>query len=207
MATGARRTVLLADRDANTCALVAALADVLDLVVETVDTGAQALAALDRELPCVTLLALDLTDPPTYEVLRRVRERFGERLPVAVLSAENAQPREEIAALLIGADDYYTKPLRSDQLTAKLRRMLSHAAAYEPSASPQLTTLTRREREVLGHLVEGRSSPEIAALLCISRKTTATHIEHVLAKLGARSQAQAVAFAVRDGILNGAASS
>jgi DNA-binding CsgD family transcriptional regulator len=66
--------------------------------------------------------------------------------------------------------------------------------------------MTRRPRtySVLGHLVEGRSSSEIAELRCISRKTTSTHIEHVLAKLGARSQAQAVAFAVRDGILDSA---
>lgn len=204
MARRARRRVLLADRDVATRAMFAAVADALDVILEPVDTGAQVLPALARELPAVLLLALDLSDPPAYELLRRVRERFGERLPIGVLSAEDAQPREEIAALLLGADDYYTRPLRRDHLTAKLRRMLTHSAADQPTASPRLAALTHREHEVLRHLVDGRSSSEIAELLCISRKTSSTHIEHVLAKLGARSQAQAVAFAVRDGILDGA---
>ena len=47
-------------------------------------------------------------------------------------------------------------------------------------------------------MVDGVTAPEIAERLCITEKTTATHIEHILAKTGAHSRAQAVAFAVRD---------
>ncbi|MGC9222220.1 MAG: response regulator transcription factor [Solirubrobacteraceae bacterium] len=61
--------------------------------------------------------------------------------------------------------------------------------------------MTEREHEVLAMLVSGLSSAEIATHLCITRKTTTTHIEHILGKLGAHSQAQAVAFAVRDQIV------
>jgi DNA-binding NarL/FixJ family response regulator len=61
--------------------------------------------------------------------------------------------------------------------------------------------LTKREQDVLGLLVDGRRLPEIAEALCITRKTAATHIEHILSKLGAHSQAQAVAFAMRDKVL------
>ena len=63
--------------------------------------------------------------------------------------------------------------------------------------------LTPREREVLGLLVEGRRPSEIADLLCITRKTASTHIDHIMAKLGAHTQAQAIAFAVRDNIAFG----
>jgi two-component system, OmpR family, response regulator len=63
------------------------------------------------------------------------------------------------------------------------------------------SALTKREPDVLGLLVDGRRLPEIAETLCITRKTAGTHMEHILAKLGAHSQAQAVAFAMRDKVL------
>jgi DNA-binding CsgD family transcriptional regulator len=53
--------------------------------------------------------------------------------------------------------------------------------------------LTRREREVLRLLAEGRSDREIAAALFISPKTAGTHVSHLLGKLGVTSRAAAVA--------------
>jgi DNA-binding NarL/FixJ family response regulator len=61
--------------------------------------------------------------------------------------------------------------------------------------------LTRREIEVLLLLVEGLSQSEIAEKLFISPKTVGKHIEHILAKLGVHSRAQAVALAVRDQLI------
>jgi NADPH-dependent ferric siderophore reductase len=54
---------------------------------------------------------------------------------------------------------------------------------------------------VLQLLIDGFRSPEIAESLCITKKTAAPHIEHILAKLGAHTQAQAIAFAIRDDVL------
>ena len=54
-------------------------------------------------------------------------------------------------------------------------------------------------------LVAGEPATEIAKQLCITEKTTSTHIERILAKLGAHSRAQAVAFAVRDRLVEVAA--
>jgi two-component system, NarL family, nitrate/nitrite response regulator NarL len=52
--------------------------------------------------------------------------------------------------------------------------------------------LTPREREVLGHLAEGKSNKEIAGLLGISQSTVQNHIHNLLEKLGARSRLEAV---------------
>jgi predicted ATPase/DNA-binding CsgD family transcriptional regulator len=57
--------------------------------------------------------------------------------------------------------------------------------------------LTQREREVLQLLADGRSNPEIAAALFLSRKTVAHHVENILAKLDVDSRAAAAALAVR----------
>ena len=61
--------------------------------------------------------------------------------------------------------------------------------------------LTRRELEVLTLLASGCSNPEIATTLVISARTVATHVEHILQKLGAPTRAAAAARAVADGIL------
>jgi predicted ATPase/DNA-binding CsgD family transcriptional regulator len=61
--------------------------------------------------------------------------------------------------------------------------------------------LTRREVEVLRHLVEGKSNPEIAHALFISRKTVEHHVTGILAKLAVSTRSAAVAVAVRDSLI------
>jgi DNA-binding CsgD family transcriptional regulator/tetratricopeptide (TPR) repeat protein len=67
-------------------------------------------------------------------------------------------------------------------------------------AGPGSIPLTTREREVLALLVAGRSNPEIAAALFITRRTAATHVTNVLAKLGVETRSAAVAAAFRHGL-------
>jgi DNA-binding CsgD family transcriptional regulator len=61
--------------------------------------------------------------------------------------------------------------------------------------------LSPREREILALLADGQSQKQIAAALVISPKTVATHIQHLLSKLGVHSRAQAVAIAYRLGLV------
>jgi HD-GYP domain-containing protein (c-di-GMP phosphodiesterase class II) len=63
--------------------------------------------------------------------------------------------------------------------------------------------LTAREAEVLVRLARGRSNPEIASDLVLSRKTVSTHLEHIYAKLGVRSRTQAALYAMREGMVSG----
>ena len=65
--------------------------------------------------------------------------------------------------------------------------------------------LTAREVEVLVRLGQGRSNPEIAAELQLSRKTVSTHLEHIYAKLGVKTRTEAALFAMRHGLITTAA--
>jgi DNA-binding NarL/FixJ family response regulator len=160
-----------------------------------VATGSAALDALGGHAPTLVVIEVELEEPSGYELCRKLREQFGQGLPIVFVSSTRTEPNDEIAALLIGADDYFVRPLREERFLARVRRLLAHnQTASQRSISP----LTERERQVLGLMVDGRRSPEIAELLCITPRTVATHIEHILPKLGAHNQAQAVAFAVRD---------
>jgi non-specific serine/threonine protein kinase len=60
--------------------------------------------------------------------------------------------------------------------------------------------LTPREAEVLRLLAEGRSGPEIAEALFVSRHTVANHVSNILGKLGVSTRAAAAAYAVRHGL-------
>lgn len=62
--------------------------------------------------------------------------------------------------------------------------------------------LSARESEILSLVASGLESKEIAHELFLSHDTVRTHVAHALAKLGARSRAQAVAIAVRRGLID-----
>jgi PAS domain S-box-containing protein len=81
--------------------------------------------------------------------------------------------------------------LSTSRWGARYRR----AAAPEPRAGE----LSRREREIVHHVAQGSTGPEIAAELQISHDTVRTHVRNAMGKVGARSRAQLVAKALGDG--------
>jgi two-component system OmpR family response regulator len=187
---------LVADTDDHGCAAVCLLIGRLGLEPKAVRTGVELLDAAAKRAPALVVLDVELTEPTGFEVCLELRERYGDSLPIVFVGGSRAAPRDEVAGLLLGADDYFVKPVCADRFLARLRRLLSRA----PTRSAP-SRLTDRERDVLGLLVEGRRSAEVAEQLCITRKTASTHIEHILRKLGAHSQAQAVAIAVRERVI------
>jgi DNA-binding NarL/FixJ family response regulator len=189
--------VLVGSGDERSRDAISALVARLGLSTETVDTGVEVLAAASRRAPALVVVSVELTNPTAFEVCQELRSQFGEGLPIVLVAGAHSGPRDEIAGLLLGADDYFSIPLREDRFVARLRRLLTRAPAR-----PAPSRLTSREREVLTLLVDGRRPSEIAEQLCITRKTASTHIEHILSKLSAHSQAQAVAFAIREGIVD-----
>ena len=70
---------------------------------------------------------------------------------------------------------------------------LALSAALLNSQEPTSAALTEREDEVLRWTADGKTSPEIAEILCVSVNTVNFHVKHALAKLGAATKASAVA--------------
>ena len=90
--------------------------------------------------------------------------------------------------------------LLAEQVRAVARRAridLGSAAPTAPPPASSLASLTRREREVLDLVAEGRTNRQIAAALYISVKTASVHVSRILAKLGVTSRAEAAAVALR----------
>src|SRR5262245_1325349 len=119
--------------------------------VVTAASGELALEEIGRRLPDVILLDLMMPGIDGLEVCRRVRERS--EVPVIVLSAQGAEP-VKVQALDLGADDYLTKPFGADELMARLRVALRHAANTRGGAVFEMDGLRvdfdRRQVQVLG---------------------------------------------------------
>jgi DNA-binding NarL/FixJ family response regulator len=160
-----------------------------------VEAGHEALAEAHRSRPALVVLDVRLRDVSGYEVCRQLREAFGETLPIMFVSALRTEPYDRVGGLLLGADDYLAEPFAPDELLARVRRLV--ARSKDDSSA---LNLTKRELEILRLLASGRNQSQISAALVIAERTVATHIQHILAKLGVHSRAQAVAVAHRRGL-------
>ncbi len=72
----------------------------------------------------------------------------------------------------------------------------------DPMGRPQLQGLSEREAECLIWVSRGKSSTDIGAILGLSPRTVDSYIEKACAKLRVRTRIEAVAFAVRDGLID-----
>ena len=92
--------------------------------------------------------------------------------------------------------------LLSQQEVIEAVRLVSRQRREEREAEHTIGRLTPREREVLQALAEGFSDKEIAERLYVGIGTVRTHITSILRKLGVRSRLQALAFAMRHGLIS-----
>jgi two-component system nitrate/nitrite response regulator NarL len=190
--------VLVVDDDDGCRALVRTLLERIGCTTEEAATGTAALEIAETFRPTLVVLDVNIPGVTGYEVCHELRERFGPALGVIFLSGARIEALDRVAGLLIGADDYVVKPFDPDELVARIRAQLRKRERRSGGrAEPAAGALTSREREVLDLLARGLDQNQIAKELVISPKTVATHIQHVLPKLGVHSRAQAVAVARR----------
>jgi DNA-binding NarL/FixJ family response regulator len=202
--------ILVVDDDDGFRTLMSELLELAQYRTITASTGEEALALARRRRPALVLLDVQLPGLSGYEVCRQLKDEFGEGLPVALVSGKRRAAIDRVAGLLIGADDYITKPFAPDELIGRARRLVSRFETVLPAPDAELKRLgcdlTPRELEVLRLLASGLDQTEIAGELTISSKTVSTHIQNILGKLGVHSRAQAIAEAYRIGLLsNGSA--
>ena len=168
-------------------------------VVEAVDNGPALVRALVTHRPDVAVVDVRLPPSFTDEGLRAALEarRQVPGLPVLVLSqyVEQLYARE-LLAQGSGGVGYLLKDRVSDigQFIEAIRRVAGGGTAMDPEVIGQLlsrhrdsspiATLTPREREVLGHMAEGRSNAAIAGAMFITEKAVGKHTNSIFMKLG-----------------------
>ena len=130
-ADGAR--VLVVDDEPAICRTLKTNLSRHGFQVSTEASGTAAVEALDSWRPDIILLDLGLPDMDGVDVISEVRKRGN--TPIIVLSVRETE-HDKVAALNQGADDYLTKPFGVDELLARIRVSLRHAAGPASGAEP-----------------------------------------------------------------------
>jgi DNA-binding response OmpR family regulator len=200
-AVGNRDVVLVVSSDPSARQLAGGRFKQAGFSIAELETGQDALAIASRDEPALVILDLDLDDMSGYVVCRELRDQLGDDLPIIFVSGDRTESSDAVAGLLIGGDDYVTKPFDPDELLVRAQGLLSRRPGRRPSAD---VPLTGRETQILQLLGDGKSQERIAKELFISPKTAGTHIQRIITKLGVHSRTEAVALAYRLGLIEGA---
>jgi DNA-binding NarL/FixJ family response regulator len=210
--------VLIADDEALVRAGLGLIIDAAPdmAVVGEAHDGAEA-AQMVRELtPDVVLMDVQMPIADGLEATRRIVQS-GSRTNILVLTTFD---RDDYLykAMKAGASGYLLKSSPPEQLINAVRVVASGDALLAPEITRRLiddytrrplpgaaprpfATLTEKESEVLLHIAAGKSNQEIAEQLFVAESTVKTHINRILAKLGARDRVQLVIQAYEAGLV------
>ena len=175
------------------------------LLVAQASTGRQAIEYCGKHKPDVILAEVRLPDISGIEAMIAIRDEFpNARFIVLTGFARDNEIRRSLAA---GARAYMLKIMPSSELIDVIRQVhagkkkipIPIAAKLAEHYSDEL--LTDREVEVLRHLVDGKRNRDIAEKLFIAEETVKVHMKHILTKLGANDRTQALAIALRRGVI------
>ncbi|MEJ2597579.1 MAG: response regulator transcription factor [Anaerolineales bacterium] len=177
----------------------------IHLIGEAAD-GQQAIQVIENTQPDVVLMDLVMPVMDGIETIHQIRSRFPAIQVIALTSFSDQDMVQK--AIREGASGYLLKNVSGEDLAEAIRSACAGQVTLAPEVIRDFIlskqqrspgeSLTKREREVLALLVKGRSNPEIASSLTISRSTARAHVSNILAKLGVSNRAEAVAMALRN---------
>jgi DNA-binding NarL/FixJ family response regulator len=158
-----------------------------------------ALDVARRKQPQMILVSTSVRGASGLEFCRLLRER----LPLAKVVLMSSQGKVSTSlATAHGAVAFLPQHLPTAAILTVLKRVAEGAKVFpREQASEPSVSLSRRELDVLRHLVCGLSNPEVAAALNLSRHTVKQHTSVVYRKLGVRNRAQAASRAQELGLV------
>jgi NarL family two-component system response regulator LiaR len=183
--------------------------DDLQLVGEAED-GETAIRLSTEVLPDVILMDMVMPVMDGATATRAIRQIHPHVQIIALTSFKEGDIIKN--ALEAGAIGYLLKDISADELAWAIRAAYAGRATLSPEAAQALVEtanqppppgldLTGREREVLSLMIEGLNNTQIAGKLTVSPSTVKSHVSSILSKLGVASRTEAVALALRNGII------
>jgi DNA-binding NarL/FixJ family response regulator len=191
-----------------------ALSEDAVVVVGEASSGEEAVQrALELE-PDVVFMDVRMPGMDGIEATRRIRQATPATKVILITIDESRGAISE--AIQAGVSGYLLKDASPDSLVDAARNAMEGNAVIHPqltktfidevrmndSDAPRATPLSKREREILQKVADGTTTRQVAAELGISPHTVKTHLERIFEKLGANDRAQAVAIAIRTGVVH-----
>jgi len=174
-------------------------------LVSQAATGAEAIQHYRLHRPDITLMDLRLPDLSGIDAMIAIRAEFPEARIIMLTTFEGDVELQR--ALQAGARGYLLKNMPPAELIQGIRQVHAGKKRIPTELAAQLAehvsddNLTAREVEVLQQVSGGNRNRDIAEILHISEETVKVHVKHIMEKLGARDRTQAIAIAVRRGII------
>ena len=174
-------------------------------IISNAMSGREALEKYRELRPDVTLLDLRLGDMSGIDALIAIRGEFPKACVIMLTMFEGDVEIQR--AMKVGAAAYLLKSMSSETIIETIRRVHTGKKYVAPEIAAQLAehlgeeTLSPREAEVLRLVSGGNRNQDIAKKLFISEETVKIHVRHILEKLNASDRTQAVAIALRRGII------
>ena len=212
-------TVVIADDQelvrAGFRALIESAGDI-EVVAEAND-GAEAVQLSATHQPDVVLMDVRMPNMDGIEATRAICAAGGSTKVLILTTFDLDEYVHD--ALRAGASGFLLKDAPATELLDAIRIVAGGEALLAPSVtkrlieqfikqrspgrtdSPEIASLTDREREVMALVAEGLSNSEIAEVLVLSPATAKTHVSRILAKLHARDRAQVVVIAYETGLV------
>lgn len=185
-------------------------------IVAEAENGEDAVAAAGDAAPDVLVMDIDMKGMSCFDAVKQIQARLPQ---VKVLFFSAFFNDHYLAqALAIKANGYVTKGAATDRLARDIRAVAAGELAFSDEVysrivvdadgvhlndDPQkkLSSLTKREIEVLRHLSRGLPRKEIASALGIKAQTVKRHVENMMGKTGIHDRLELARFAIREGLV------
>jgi len=208
------RILIVDDHPVTRDGLRSALASSTEVeIVGEASNGEEAVDAVERFTPDVVFMDVRMPGMGGIEATRIIRESSPHtRVILFTVDESRSAIHEAIAA---GVSGYLLKDASGEELVNAAQLALEGKAVIHPqltrafleevqagdSKAETTASLSKREREILQKVAFGATTREVAKDLGISPHTVKTHLERIFEKLGANDRAQAVAIAIRQGLV------
>jgi DNA-binding NarL/FixJ family response regulator len=166
----------------------------------------EAILQFRKNRPDVTLMDLRLPDMSGVDTTIAIRKEFpGARIILLTTFEGDVEIQRALEA---GARGYLLKSTPPKELLEVIREVHAGKKRIPSQIAAQLVEhlsdedLTTREIEVLRQIAEGNRNRDIGEKLFITEETVKVHVKHIMEKLGASDRTQAVAIAIRRGIIH-----
>src|SRR5690242_8250091 len=188
--------VTVVDDDAMVLRSLGRLLESRGFAVQTFSSAQEFLERSERLVPGCILMDLSMPGVNGLELQAALAEARDSR-PVVFISGRGSVS-SSVEAMKAGALDFLTKPLDEEKLIGAVQvalakdRAAQGQRAQHASITSRLATLTLRERQVLGRVVEGKLNKQIAAELGTAEKTIKVHRARMMRKMQVDSLAELV---------------
>lgn len=181
---------------------IAAILRLAGFITHQYATADELIAALGQITPGCIITDVNMPGMSGLELVRQLAERQSNHA-VIVISGQADIPMA-VEAMKAGASEFLEKPLHAEPLREAVRAALTRASTTRPPEAERyarvVASLTRRQREVLGGILEGLPNKLIAHRLGLSTRTVEAYRAAIMERTQVRSLSELVRLGIRAGM-------